>query len=141
MIRVTRQYRFSASHRLHTPALSEERNRAVFGKCANPYGHGHDYVLQVSARGPLNPTTGLCVNVERLDRLVEERVLRDVRTTDLNRLPDFSSRVATTENLAAAVRERLDRAWSSAFPDGPALDAVRIRETARNAVQLLPDHR
>jgi 6-pyruvoyltetrahydropterin/6-carboxytetrahydropterin synthase len=137
MMRVTRQYRFSASHRLHTPALSEERNRELFGKCNNPHGHGHDYVLQVSARGPVDPETGFAVDVSQLDALVSDAVLRDVAMTDLNRLGDFASRVPTTENLAEAVRARLERGWRNSFPGPwPALDSVRIQETKRNTFEV-----
>jgi 6-pyruvoyltetrahydropterin/6-carboxytetrahydropterin synthase len=138
MMRLTRQYRFSASHRLHTPALDDQANRAVFGKCNNPYGHGHNYVLQVSARGPIDHETGRCVDVARLDRLVHERVLADVSAADLNRLGDFSRRVPTTENLADAIRDRLQRVWRTAFAGGEAvLDRVRILETRRNSFEVL----
>ena len=138
MIRVTRQYRFSASHRLHAPSLDESENRALFGKCNNPYGHGHNYVLEVSVRGPVDEETGLAVDIPRLDRLVEDSVLRDVRTTDLNNLPDFTARVPTTENLAVAVLERLERCWPSAFSEQrTALDKVRIQETRRNAFEVV----
>jgi 6-pyruvoyltetrahydropterin/6-carboxytetrahydropterin synthase len=137
MIRLTRQYRFSASHRLHTPALDEQTNRAVFGKCNNPHGHGHNYVLEVTARGPLDAETGRCVNVERLDQLVAASVLRDMHLTDLNRLHDFSEVVPTTENLAEAVRHRLSRSWHDTFPGAwPVLDRVRILETRRNFFEV-----
>ena len=137
MIRVTRQYRFSASHRLHAPSLDPEENRALFGKCNNPYGHGHNYVLEVSVRGPVDEETGLAVDTRRLDGLVENSVLRDVRTTDLNHLPDFAARVPTTENLAAAVLERLERCWPTAFSgQWPALEKVRIQETRRNGFEI-----
>jgi 6-pyruvoyltetrahydropterin/6-carboxytetrahydropterin synthase len=139
MIRVTRQYRFSASHRLHAAALSDEENRAVFGKCNNPHGHGHNYVLEVSARGPVDEETGLAVDVSKLDRLVRDSVLRDIETTDLNRLPDFSERVPTTENLAEALLSRLTQAWRAAFSEEwPVLDGVRIRETPRNTFEVRP---
>ena len=133
MIRVTRQYRFSASHRLHSPALSEEENWAKYGKCNNPYGHGHNYTLQVTAAGPVDPESGLAVNPAALDNLVENRVLNDVRTANLNDLPDFANRVPTTENLAEAIRERLSGRWKETFgAGGPSLEKVRILETRRN---------
>jgi 6-pyruvoyltetrahydropterin/6-carboxytetrahydropterin synthase len=122
---------------LHTPALDDPTNRAVFGKCNNPHGHGHDYVLQVSARGPLDAETGRCLDAARLDRLVQDSVLRDVGMADLNRLADFADRVPTTENLALAIRNRLQRNWREAFPgDGPVLDSVRILETKRNYFEV-----
>jgi 6-pyruvoyltetrahydropterin/6-carboxytetrahydropterin synthase len=137
MIRLTRQYRFPASHRLHTPVLSLERNRELFGKCNNPFGHGHDYVLQVTARGPVNADTGLALDVPTLDALVGETVLADLAMADLNRLGDFAARVPTTENLAEAVRARLQRGWSRAFSGPwPLLESVRIQETRRNTFEV-----
>lgn len=127
-MRVTRQYRFSASHRLHTPALDEETNRRVFGKCNHPFGHGHDYLLQVSVRGPVNPESGLVASLARLDALVEEHVLRDVRDRNLNDLEAFRDIVATTENLALEIERRLGAHW----PFAASLDGIRIRETRRN---------
>ena len=70
-----RRYTLSASHRLHSAALSEEENRAVYGKCNNPHGHGHNYVLEVLARGSVNPETGMVLNMVDLDRVVRERVI------------------------------------------------------------------
>ena len=74
MIHLARRYRFSASHRLHSPALSEERNREVYGKCNHPFGHGHNYVLEVAVRGPVDSEIGRMVSVEELDRLLSERL-------------------------------------------------------------------
>jgi 6-pyruvoyltetrahydropterin/6-carboxytetrahydropterin synthase len=139
MIRVTKQYRFSASHRLHAAGLSDEENRAVFGKCNNPYGHGHNYILEVSARGPVEEETGLAVDLGRLDKLVRETVLREVDMTDLNQLADFDGRVPTTENLAETLLRRLSQSWRTTFAgEWPALDGVRIRETPRNTFEVRP---
>lgn len=136
MISVTRQYRFSASHRLHSAELSETENRRVFGKCNNPFGHGHDYVLQIQLTGPVDPETGLAVNVESLDRLVRNQILTRMANQDLNRLDPFGALVPTTENLATVVDDLLRRAWSAAFPpSGPCLEGVRILETKRNAFE------
>ena len=77
MTRVTRRYRFAASHRLHSNQFSQEENRELYGKCNNPYGHGHDYVLDVTAEGPLDAVSGRVVSIPALDRLVSETVLRD----------------------------------------------------------------
>ena len=101
MTTVTRVYRFAASHRLHSPLLTEAENDRVYGKCNNPYGHGHDYVLQVSVSGVVAETGVLC-NVEALDGLVEEKILRYVRDRNLNDWDEFSVSVPTTENLAVA---------------------------------------
>lgn len=136
MITVTRQYRFAASHRLHSAELSEADNQLVFGKCNNPFGHGHDYVLQVQLAGPVDPESGLAVNLEKLDRLVRDQVLTQMANQDLNRLSPFKALVPTTENLAMVVDDMLRRAWSAAFPpSGPCLEGVRILETKRNAFE------
>ena len=136
-MRVTRRYRFSASHRLHSPRLSEERNRAVYGKCNNPFGHGHDYILEVSAVGPVDKETGLVLRVEQIDHLVERQVLCDLNLKNLNHeVADFVGMAPTTENLALVVDRRLRLAWRSAFPGGPRLDRVRLEETKRNVFEV-----
>src|SRR5512136_283461 len=108
MIRLTRRYRFSASHRLHSPALSERENAEVYGKCNNPHGHGHDYVLEVRVSGPLDGASGRVVAVPRLDRLVEEQVLSELRHANLNLdASQIAGDIPTTENLAAGIARRL----------------------------------
>ena len=142
MIRVTRRYRFSASHRLHTPALSEAENRDLYGKCNNPFGHGHDYVLDVSARGPVDPATGLAVNVEALDGLVAKCVLDRYSHRNLGAdVAEFRSVVPTTENLGLEILGRLGRHWPDAFQGAwPALDKIRIAETERNIFEVWASH-
>lgn len=134
MILLTRRYRFAASHRLHSGQLSEERNRQVYGKCNNPHGHGHDYILEVTLRGPIDPRSGRAADLPALDRLVQERVLAAFDRKNLNAdPPDFSGSVPTTENLALAIRARLLDRWASAWPR---LDKIAILETGRNSVSL-----
>jgi 6-pyruvoyltetrahydropterin/6-carboxytetrahydropterin synthase len=143
MIRVTRKYRFSASHRLRTAALSDEENRTLYGKCDNPYGHGHNYEIAVSARGPLDPRTARVLDPAVLDRLVEEHVLRPFDHRNLNEeIQEFRSAVPTTENLANEIFRRLRAHWKSAFPaaDGPALDKISIAETPRNIFEVSEIH-
>ncbi len=138
MIRVTRKYRFSASHRLHAPALSDVENRAVYGKCDNPYGHGHNYEIEVSARGPVEELSGRAIDPAALDRLVDEQVLRpfDHRNLSIENAA-FQQAVPTTENLAREIYRRLQVSWRSAFPGSwPVLDRIRIAETPRNAVEI-----
>jgi 6-pyruvoyltetrahydropterin/6-carboxytetrahydropterin synthase len=137
MIRLTRRYRFSASHRLHTGKLTEEQNRELFGKCNNPYGHGHNYILEVSVTGPLDDS-GRVAPVSTLDRVVTDSVLRDFDHKDLNsQVADFASEIPTTENIVHAIRGRLMRQWPEAFPGGsPRLDRVRVQETRRNLFEL-----
>ena len=138
MFSVTRRYRFAASHRLHSPALSEEENDRVYGKCNHPYGHGHNYVLEVKAEGPLDPTTGYSVNIERLDRLVGRQILQPLDHRNLNTDVDwFGSAVPTSENLGIEICRRLKRCWSTAFPGRwPRLEKVRIEETPRNIFEI-----
>lgn len=131
-MKLTRRYRFSASHRLDTPALSPEENRKLYGKCNNPYGHGHNYVLDVTVEGRVD-ATGQVVDREVLDRLVQEQVLRQVDHKDLNTdVPAFAGSVPTTENLASIIEGLLRRRWEL-----PArLARIRISETDRNIFEL-----
>ena len=137
-MRLTRRYLFSASHRLHAPGLSDERNRELYGKCNNPFGHGHNYVLAVSVDGPVEERTGMMVSVAALDRLVERSVLRGYHHRNMNtEIPAFASVVPTTENVAVEIRDRLLARWREAFPAGrPSLSAIRLYETRKNIVEL-----
>ena len=137
-MRVTRRYRFCASHRLHAWQLNDEENRELYGKCNNPYGHGHDYVLDVSVRGPLDQASGRVVDIAALDALVSREVLRVLDHKNLNKeVAVFAQTPPTTENLVAEVDQRLRREWSGSFGEAwPVLDAVRILETRNNAVEL-----
>lgn len=129
-MRLTRRYRFAASHRLHSEALSQDRNREVYGKCNNPFGHGHNYVLEVSVRGSVDEGTGRVVSVDDLDRLVEEQVLVPLDHADLN---GQMVAVPTTENLAVEIRRRLSQNWSGTLPQ---LEKIRLHETKRNIIEL-----
>jgi 6-pyruvoyltetrahydropterin/6-carboxytetrahydropterin synthase len=137
-MRLTRRYRFSASHRLHSHLLSQTENQRVYGKCNNPYGHGHDYVLEVRVRGPLDETTGRIVDLETLDGLVAEQVISAFEHRDLNtELEAFRDLPPTTENLAVVIQQRLRESWPGAFRNGSAvLDRIRIEETKRNSIEL-----
>jgi 6-pyruvoyltetrahydropterin/6-carboxytetrahydropterin synthase len=131
-VRLTRRYRFAASHRLHTPQLSEEENQKLYGKCNNPYGHGHDYVLDITLEGSPD-ASGQIVDRPALDDWVNARVITqfDHKNLNLDR-EEFRSQVPTTENLVCLVQSLLERGWSFA----PRLKAVRISETDRNTVTL-----
>jgi 6-pyruvoyltetrahydropterin/6-carboxytetrahydropterin synthase len=134
MMRLTRRYRFAALHRLHSPHLSEEENRALYGKCAHPYGHGHDYVLEVTVRGPVDPLSGRVVDTRALDALVAAEVLGPLSHQELNAV---LAAVPTTENLARAIRERLLDGWPRVFPGPhPRLERVRLAETPRNIIEI-----
>jgi 6-pyruvoyltetrahydropterin/6-carboxytetrahydropterin synthase len=138
VIRLTKRYRFSASHRLHTPLLSEAENRELYGKCNNPFGHGHDYTLEVRVRGAIDNLTGRVASPEALDRLVREQVLEPFDHRNLNtEAPAFAGVVPTTENLAMEILGRLQVNWRAAFPQaGPVLDGVRVSETKRNKFEV-----
>jgi len=129
-IGLTRRYRFTASHRLHSPLLTDDQNREMYGKCNNPHGHGHDYEVELTVRGEVHPVTGRVVDIATLDNLAETRILAPFRYRDLNKAMDT---IPTTENLGAEVNRRLRAVWAETFADGlPRLEKVRIRETARN---------
>jgi 6-pyruvoyltetrahydropterin/6-carboxytetrahydropterin synthase len=131
-MKLTSRYRFSASHRLDTPALSPEENRTLYGKCNNPHGHGHDYVLEITVDGPVDQD-GQVVNREALDAVVRERVLARLDHKNINLdIPELAGSVTTTENLATMVKGALSEGWTL-----PArLAKVRISETARNTFEL-----
>jgi 6-pyruvoyltetrahydropterin/6-carboxytetrahydropterin synthase len=137
-IHVTRRYRFCASHRLHSRELSEVRNRELYGKCNNVYGHGHDYVLEVTVAGPLDKSTGRVCDPATLDALVTRYVLREVDHKNLNEdLAEFGESVPTSENLTRMIEARLKHAWTSAFPEEwPRLTRIRLAETKRNSFEL-----
>jgi 6-pyruvoyltetrahydropterin/6-carboxytetrahydropterin synthase len=137
-MRVTRRYRFAASHRLHSTALTQNENSELYGKCSNAYGHGHDYVLDVTAAGPVNALSGQVVHVPTLDRLVSEQVLNDFDHRYLNLdLGDFQSLIPTSENIIRVIEDRLAARWRDAFPgEWPRLEGIRLRETKKNLFQL-----
>jgi 6-pyruvoyltetrahydropterin/6-carboxytetrahydropterin synthase len=141
VFRVTRRYAFAASHRLHSSQLGEQENRRIYGKCNNPYGHGHNYSIEVSARGPADEVTGLAARIGALDDLVRREVLTPFDHRNLNLdTAAFDGSVPTTENLAVEIGRRLKRNWSSAFPgEWPKLEKIRIAETARNIFELRAD--
>jgi len=134
---ISRKYSFAAAHRLHSPHLSDEENRAIYGKCNNPYGHGHDYEVEVRVRGKVDPRTGVVAALDLLDQVAEKSFLASFRFRDLNEIDAFRNAVPTTENLASEIFERLRTGWDSVFgPDGPHLKSVRIAETDRNICEI-----
>ena len=141
MFRVTRRYEFAASHRLNSEQLSAEENRKLYGKCNNPYGHGHNYVVEVSVRGPADEATGRAVDIDLLDRLVRREVLQPFDHRNLNaEVPVFGQVVATSENLGFEICRRLKRNWKEVFPgEWPKLEKVRIGETPRNIFEVGAD--
>jgi 6-pyruvoyltetrahydropterin/6-carboxytetrahydropterin synthase len=124
----------SASHRLHSDALSAEENRAAYGKCNNPHGHGHNYVVEVVVGGEVDPETGMVVNMAALDEVLRKKVIERFDHTNLNLDPHFANRVPTTENLCRAVFGLL----RGALPAGE-LEHVRVEETENNFFECYGD--
>jgi 6-pyruvoyltetrahydropterin/6-carboxytetrahydropterin synthase len=127
---LTRRYWFSASHRLHSEQMSPEENHATYGKCNNPYGHGHNYALEVTVSGPVETSTGMVCNLADLDGYVGREILSRYEHANLNTLPEFSRRVPTTENLCTEIYEILQRGFTLAH-----LEKVRLEETMMNSFE------
>src|SRR5271154_1403409 len=104
---LSRRYHFSASHRLHRGAYSEEQNRATYGKCNNPHGHGHNYIVEVTAGGQVDPETGMVCDMVKLDEAVRKNIVARFDHTNLNLDEGFRNLVPTTENLCIAIHKRL----------------------------------
>jgi 6-pyruvoyltetrahydropterin/6-carboxytetrahydropterin synthase len=135
-IELGRRYRFAASHRLHSPALSEEENCRIYGKCNNPFGHGHNYVVEVLVSGKIDPATGMIANLADLDGFVEREVLDPFDHKSLNQdVAAFHAVVPTTENLCIEIFRRL-----RTFPSAK-LERVRVQETSNNSFEYAGDHR
>lgn len=127
---LTRRYRFSASHRLHNDTFSEQENKETYGKCNNPYGHGHNYTVEVTVSGAVDRSTGMVCNLVDLDGFIAENVLSRYDLQNLNVLPEFAANVPTTENLCVAVYEIVQRGFHRAH-----LEKVRIEETMMNSFE------
>jgi 6-pyruvoyltetrahydropterin/6-carboxytetrahydropterin synthase len=130
LIALTRRYHFPAAHVLASRHLSAEENARTFGKCANPAGHGHDYVLEVTVSGPVDARSGCILPREHLDALVAKRVLDRFALRMLNEDPVFQQRVPTAENICHVIHEELADPIART---GARLARVRVEETRRNA--------
>lgn len=129
MIELTRQVEFSASHRLHNPALSADENAELFGICNNAHGHGHNYVLDVTLSGEADPKTGMVMDLNRLATLLEELVVRELDHKHLSEdVPWLQGMVTTAENVVAAIWKRLDE------PLEGHLHRLRLYESRQNFV-------
>jgi 6-pyruvoyltetrahydropterin/6-carboxytetrahydropterin synthase len=127
---LTRRYMFSASHRLHSEEMSERENRATYGKCNNPFGHGHNYMLEVTVSGEIDDQTGMVCNLVDLDGFVHAQILERYDHQNLNLLTEFARQVPTTENLCIAIFEIVKRGFKKAH-----LDNIRIEETMMNSFE------
>jgi 6-pyruvoyltetrahydropterin/6-carboxytetrahydropterin synthase len=129
-VSLSRRYRFAASHRLHSFAFDADTNRRLYGKCNSPYGHGHNYTLEVTFTGAVEPATGMIANLGELDPFVQREVIEVFDHKYLNEeLAQFRDRVPTTENVAREIFRRVRD-----FP-GAKLERVRIEETSKNSFE------
>lgn len=132
VVRATRRAHFCSAHRLNRDEWSEERNRDVFGDCSNPNWHGHNYVLDVTVEGPVDPDTGFVMDLKVLKQAMNARVVEDVDHRNLNlEVPWLDGVIPSTENFAVAIWERLE----GALPEGVRLCRVVLRETPNNFVE------
>jgi 6-pyruvoyltetrahydropterin/6-carboxytetrahydropterin synthase len=127
---LSRRYRFAASHRLHSNEMSAAENTATYGKCNNPYGHGHNYALEVTVSGPVHETTGMVCNLMDLDSFVQREIIERFDFQNLNMLAEFAHTVPTTENLCTTVYETLRRGFNHAH-----VEKIRLEETMMNSFE------
>ena len=131
---LTRRYRFSASHRLHSEQFSDRENQQVYGKCNNPYGHGHNYELEVTVNGLVDERTGMVCDLADLDGFVQKEILERYEHCNLNMLEEFSGHVPTTENLCMEIYRRLRNGFRPAQ-----VEKVRMEETMMNSFEYAGD--
>jgi 6-pyruvoyltetrahydropterin/6-carboxytetrahydropterin synthase len=127
---LSRRYLFSASHRLHSDSMSQEENQSTYGKCNNPYGHGHNYIVEITVSGQVDEQTGMVCNLADLDTFIEREVLARFDHENLNTLQEFSKEVPTTENLCIQIYEIVHRGFPHAH-----LERVRLEETMMNSFE------
>jgi 6-pyruvoyltetrahydropterin/6-carboxytetrahydropterin synthase len=127
---LTRRYYFPASHRLHRDEMSEAENRAVYGKCNNLHGHGHNYALEVTVSGPVDSSTGMVCNLADLDAFTQSQVISTFDHANLNCLPAFQDKVPSTENLCIEIFDRFRKGFTSAK-----VEKIRIEETSKNSFE------
>ena len=133
---LTRRYKFPASHRLHSPHFGEQQNREIYGKCNNPYGHGHNYKVEVTVSGHPDPDTGMICNLADLDGFVERTIMPQFAFSNLNQLQAFRNIVPTTENLSRELFHLFREQFRLA-----AVEKVRIEETMLNSFEYAGDKR
>jgi 6-pyruvoyltetrahydropterin/6-carboxytetrahydropterin synthase len=137
-MKLTTRYPFSAAHRLHSNQLSEDDNWAVYGRCNNPFGHGHNYWFEVTVSGKPDPESGMLVDRCKLDDCVKEEILSRVSHVNLNmQVEELRDLVPTTENVAYVFAQWLRQGWKKHFNDGAVLlDRIRIYETKNNRFEI-----
>jgi 6-pyruvoyltetrahydropterin/6-carboxytetrahydropterin synthase len=128
-VTVTRRLKFNAAHRVHNPAFSDEENSRVFGKCNNPHGHGHNYTVQVTLSGQVDPATGMVCNLADLDAFAQRNLIDRFDHQNLNTLDCFQHSVSSTENLTMEIY-RIFQAFRAAH-----LEHISIEETSNNSFE------
>jgi 6-pyruvoyltetrahydropterin/6-carboxytetrahydropterin synthase len=129
-VHLNRRYRFSASHRLHSEELSEEENRECYGKCNNPYGHGHNYIVEVTLSGEVDPITGMVCNLGDLDSFMRGELIDRFDESNLNEDELFRGDIPTTEAVCKRIFNYVANNFSYAK-----LERVRVEETSHNAFE------
>jgi 6-pyruvoyltetrahydropterin/6-carboxytetrahydropterin synthase len=127
---LSRRYLFSASHRLHSEFMTDEENKSTYGKCNNPYGHGHNYIVEVTVSGQVDGQTGMVCNLVDLDHFMQKKVLARYDHENLNTLQEFAQEVPTTENLCIHIYEIVQRGFTHAH-----LERVKLEETLMNSFE------
>ena len=127
---LSRRYHLSASHRLHSESFTTEQNHIVYGKCNNPYGHGHNYIIEITMGGRVDDTTGMVCDLGELDAFAQTNLLQRFDTMNLNTLNEFRDVVSTTENFTIEVFRIFER-----FPSAK-IQRVRIEETSNNSFEF-----
>ena len=129
---ITRRVTFSAGHRLYNPVFDDEKNREVFGDCAHPNGHGHNYTLEVTVTGEIDPETGMVINLKDMKRIITEQVIAKVDHKNLNLDVAFMQGIIpTTENFAHKIWDILDRAFGNGL-----LESIVLHESENNRVRV-----
>jgi 6-pyruvoyltetrahydropterin/6-carboxytetrahydropterin synthase len=137
-VRISRKGRFSAAHRYHNRAWTPDKNREVFGACNNPFGHGHNYEVEVTVEGEVDPDTGMVMNLREIDAILNAEVISRLDHRHLNEeLPEWRDKVPTTENLAASIWERLEPRL--ARPNAR-LQRIRVYESPDIYADCFGDH-
>jgi 6-pyruvoyltetrahydropterin/6-carboxytetrahydropterin synthase len=130
---LSRRYHFSASHRLHSDTYDAEKNRTIFGKCNNPHGHGHNYAVQVTVSGEIDPATGMVCNLADLDGFARKNLVERFDHMNLNTLDCFENNVSTTENLTIEIY-RIFRSFTAAH-----VERIHVEETSNNSFDYAGD--
>jgi len=134
---LTLRTHFAAAHRLARPELSQEENERIYGKCARPHGHGHNYLVDVTVRGSIDPRTGMVCDLAALQSLLDDLVVEPFDHTFLNKdVPHFSTCVPTAENIALHIADRLA---SPVQAIGAHLHKVRLQESPNNAAEVFAE--